>query len=314
MGKKIFKIVGYSLGVFFLLLFILVGVIFYHLPSAQEIGNFFKKEIPPINQPQIKNQNSAVGSASDVTNEQATEEHNNSDVNQERKIINKNLSTAELKKFLDKDTPVSDFCDKLSFARSGPMKVFSVQNDQEAKKLSDEDMSDLRIDAIMPLAKMILKKPEMQKLTAMILQSENLNEEQKQELASQGILDKAHFYAQIYSTYVELKNNLKEYESVVDRTYLFYKLNDLIALKPDLQNDERVQKFCDENEYLFNSYTPVEFDHEKASFERLISELGVSQEQIKYDPNYKTSLDIKFSANSLQMSGGWLNEVVPTKK
>lgn len=319
-GIKILKFIGTSVVMFFVLVFIVVVLVFYYLPSAQDVKRHFQKEKTNLTQTPVKK--NAVDVVISQDKNQLAEHNTSESAENSPTYDHKNQSSQELQKFMDEQTPISEFCGKLNQARSGPLKALNILTKSKEKttqllesdfeEMDDEEaFSDLRLEAIMPLAKVVIKKPEMKKLVTMIMQSESLDENQKKELESEGVLDKAHFYAQAYSAYNELKTNIDEYEAVVDRTYLLYKLNDLIALKPDLQNDQRVQKFCEDSEYLFNSYAPVNFNNEKATFERLISELGVDQNQIKYDPNYKTKLDVKFSGNSLQMGGGWLNELVP---
>lgn len=305
MGKKIFKVVGITAGILFLLFLILVVVVFYNLPSARDINKFFKKSPQHIVESQaqsestihqIPQQTSPVAQPDGVTTTDKEQTHN--------------MNGKQLKSFLDESTPVSEFCHKLNKAKSGPIRIFEDSH-KNLEELKSEEYSDLRLDALQPLAKTILQKPAMQKLVTTILELEHLDKNQIQDLEEEGIFSKAYFYAQAFQAFNELKSNLNEYEDVVDRSYLFLKLNDLIALKPDLQNDQRVQKFCEDTEYLFNSHKPVEFENEKKNFERLIGELGVEPQQIKYNPDYKTTLNVNYSKNSLQMSGGWLTDLVP---
>lgn len=312
--KKILKIIGYSLGTLFVLFIALIGVIFYHLPSAKEIGEYFKKEIPKIDQPRMQEQvlESAESFSESVAALSTGDESQVVEPAQPARSRS-NVSSETLRKFLDPETPVSEFCNKLGNASSGPMKVFAAQTDEERNQLEEKDFSDLRLEAIMPLVKNVIEKPEMKKLVTMLVQTEGLDESQKQVLEEEGILSKAQFYAQGFLAYRELKSNIEEHEAVVDRTYLFYKLNDLIALKPDLKDDQRVLKFCEDSERLFNTRTPVQFENEKQTFERLMAEVGIDQQQIKYNPDYKTKLSVGSTGNSLNIGGGWLNELVPDK-
>ena len=41
-----------------------------------------------------------------------------------------------------------------------------------------------------------------------------------------------------------------------------------------------------------------------------MDEVGVRSEDIKYDPNYKSNFDVNFDGKSLQIDGGWLEELV----
>ena len=90
-------------------------------------------------------------------------------------------------------------------------------------------------------------------------------------------------------------------------------MNELVSKRPELLNDDRLLKFCNETENAFNTNQPVEFDQEKKNFERILSELNATAADAKYDPNYKTKFDIVYDGKSLQLNGGWLEEMFPNK-
>jgi hypothetical protein len=322
-SSQIVKFLGIILGVGASLFLILIAAIFYYLPSAKQLSGYFKKD--KVGSTQIVRENklqaskSAQASSSNVSLQ--SDQESTSDQVSTNQSSDKIKEFEKLKEFIDEKTPAMVFCSKLNQAKSGSITALSGNTHKEIKNVdgtktqvnttfdSEELEEDLRLEAIKPFFKTVLKQPEMQRLISMVIQDEEFMKASAEE--QEGMFDKALFYKQAYSAYSEMKEHLPEYESIVDRSYLMYKLNDLIVLKPDLQKDPRIMKFCEESEYQSNSYAAVDFASEKQVFERLIQELGVDPKSIKYDPHYKTTLDLKFSGQNLQIGGGWLNELMP---
>ncbi len=315
---KFFKILGIIFGLGLSMLIIVLGVIFYNLPSAQQLGSYFKKEKTvktKIAEEKLEQVTVSTDQTAAVLSDQPINDYKDTS---NLKQIDHAQELEKLKEFLDDKTPAISFCGKLNFARTGPIEGLNPSNLKNEKsgtsrgEIDPDDLSrsdDLRLEAIKPFFKTVLKQPQMLKLITMVISDEEFRNGSNVDQA--GLFDKALFYKQAYSAFSEMKQNLPNYESIVDRSYLMYKLNDLIAFKPDLQNDPRITKFCEESEQQFNIQAPVEFDKEKQVFERLVQELGVDPQAIGYDPHYKTKLDLDFSGNNLQISGGWLNELMP---
>lgn len=320
---KILKILGIVFGVFVFLVVLLVGIIFYNLPTAKQLGSYFKKDktshihTAKSNTPQIAT--TATVTSNDMsadTGETAVVDDGTADEKSD-----KIKEFEKLKEFIDEKTPAMVFCGKLNQARTGPLQVLVEKTHKEITNVdgtktqinstidTEELGDDLRLEAIKPFFKTVLRQPEMQRLISMVIQDDEFRNSTAEE--REGMFNKALFYKQAYSAYAEMKENLPEYESIVDRSYLMYKLNDLMVLKPELQTDPRIMKFCEESEHQSNAYEPVDYASEKQVFERLIQELGVDPKAIKYDPNYKTTLKLDFSGNNLQIGGGWLNELMP---
>lgn len=319
--SKVLKILGIILLSFIALVVLFVGFLFYKLPTGKELGKFFTKDKASMAQAQeVKNAKSihSVTSSSDTSE---SVQHNDSKENNISHADQREKAYKELNEFTDEKNPLITFCNKLDIAKTGKIDMQSTMKDTKIKNvdgststikgnISFDQLDDLRFEAIKPLFKTIFRQPEMKKLVAAVLDTDALYDAKTKEDASTSIAEKYGFYKQAYSAYTEMKDNIKEYEAIVDRGYLMYKLNDLVALKPELKDDPRIQKYCENNEYLFNSYTPLNFENEKADFERIIQEMGVSPSDIKYDHNYKTKLDLKFSGTNLQMQGGWLSELI----
>lgn len=320
---KILKILGivFGIGVFFVIA--LVAIIFYNLPTAQQWGGYFKKDKASQTQ-SLKSKAAQAAALAAPTSGDIVPTDSLAHASDEVVVDGESDKIKEfekLKEFIDEKTPAMSFCNKLSQAKIGPLQALSEKTHKEIKNVdgtktqvnstfdTEELGDDLRLEAIKPFFKTVLRQPEMQRLISMVIQDEQFRNAPVEE--KEGMFSKALFYKQAYSAYAEMKENLPDYESIVDRSYLMYKLNDLMVLKPELQTDPRIMKFCEESEQQSNAYAPVDFASEKQVFERLMQELNVDPKALRYDPNYKTTLKLDFSGNNLQIGGGWLNELMP---
>lgn len=320
---KVLKILGIVFGVGVFLVVAIIAIIFYNLPTAKQLGGYFKKDKSSQAQPIKSNTAQAVTLAAPTSGDAVP---NEVQPNASEEVVadepsDKIKEFEKLKEFIDEKTPAMAFCSKLGQARTGPLQALSEKTHKEITNAdgtktqvnstfdSEELGDDLRLEAIKPFFKTVLKQPEMQRLISMVIQDDEFRNATAEEKES--MFSKALFYKQAYLAYAEMKENLPEYESIVDRSYLMYKLNDLMVLKPELQTDPRIMKFCEESEQQSNAYAPVDYASEKQVFERLIQELNVDPKALRYDPNYKTTLKLDFSGNNLQIGGGWLNELMP---
>ncbi len=302
MKNKILKIF-LILGVLF---FLIVGGVFafiiYSLPSAKKIGSAFA-ESKSANKIDAKNEKSmAVNNLQ--SNDQTAAKSESSDISQQEQTAKEKKiehSRKALLNLTDPDIPLSDFCLSLKNAKSGSMNATEF-NDELQKSTDDIKDSGPRIQAMKPLLRTIFREPKMKEL---ILEAQTAVENKEE-----NFWQKAAFYSKAAMAFQALIANKSELESVSDRSYLFYKMNNLVSARPELLNDDRLQKFCADTENAFNTNQPVQFDQEKKNFERILAELGVKPAEIKYDPNYKTKYDFVMNSNAMKMNGGWLEEMV----
>ncbi len=64
-------------------------------------------------------------------------------------------------------------------------------------------------------------------------------------------------------------------EGMIDRSYFYLGLNNLVALKPKLLADARLQNYCAGVEVAFNQKRKVAFDEEKADFLNFLNDVDV---------------------------------------
>lgn len=311
--SKIIKYILTSIGVIFFLFLVIVGYIFYSLPSVKDMNRYFGNKI--TDKTSSKKETDVMSSdktGSDPLKETVKEKEGVTDnkvIAQENSVRQVDLNKS-LNELIDPKKPMISFCNQLEKANSKKINVHDFDQEINNKNFSKENSdssknleNDLRFEALHPLMKEMVSKPHMNQLVKMVVQEEMQNKESPPDM-----ITKAQFYKTAYLAFTEMKTHVKEYESIMDRAYLMYKINDLVALKKDLAFDQRIQKFCEDEEVLFNTYQPVQFDREKESFERLLQEVGVAKNDIRYDPNYKTEFLFDFTANSLKMSGGWIED------
>jgi hypothetical protein len=305
MKNKILK----TLLVLGVLFFIIVGgvlaVIVYSLPSTKKISQAFtgRSDSSEKSLPQI----STISNSSDQTagdgSEAVLESSDSTTVSEEPKGKS-SLDRKGIDNLIDPNRPLSDFCGSLKNAKqnvnSNGMSP-SEFNTQFKNSVEGFDL-DPRIQAFKPLLRTIFREPKMQELI-----TEATNAVEKKE---ENFWQKAAFYSKAAMAFQAMIANKAELNAVGDRSYLFFKMTELVAKKPELLNDQRIQKFCADTESAFNTNQPVQFDQEKKNFERIMDEVGVRSEDIKYDPNYKSNFDVNFDGKSLQIDGGWLEELV----
>lgn len=298
-SKTILKVLLICMAV---VVFSIAGFLFYilyHLPS----GNVLSAAI--LNQSK-KTQVAATGSAPADSVGMAMQPPPVTDVNNPPPVVQQAKdnqvhtfnSRAGLDDLVNPNKPLSNFCGSLKNARIGKMNNQEVNRAFQASL--DEATADPRAQALKPLFRYIFRLPELQELVSAVEQASVKPEE--------GLTEKAAFYGKAVAAFAAMRSHKEDFEAVSDRTYLFYKLNAVVAQKPELLADERLKKFCDDTESSFNTNQPVQFDQEKRNFERLLAELNVDQASIGYNPNYKTTFDVQMSDKGLRLTGGWIEE------
>lgn len=299
-GRLILKVLLVFAAVVFIVVAGFTAFIVYHLPSANKLSSAIlnpgqRQDLALVNDTVQSTQ--TIEEAPPVLNPTAKSASATTQVTQTQTLN----SRAGLDDLVNPNKPLSNFCSSLKNAKTGAM---TSQETNRAFQLSlDEATADPRAQTLKPLFRYILRLPQMQDL---------INEVNT--LAASGgrteesFTDKAAFYAKVVAAFAAMNAHKSDFEAIADRSYLYYNLNKAVALKPELAGDERLRKFCDETENAFNTNQSVEFEQEKKNFERLLSEIGVDQKSIAYDPNYKTTFEIKRDEKSLRLDGGWIEE------
>ena len=277
-----------------------VAFIFYHLPAANQLSAGILQQSTKAHVAATSPASPQATGAMEPPPPVVADPKNPQPVAQEvkeRKVQTFN-SRAGLDDLINPNKPLSNFCSSLKNAKAGKMDNQEVGRAFQASL--DEATADPRAQALKPLFRYILRMPELQELIAVA--------EKSAVQADEGFADKAEFYGKAVSAFMAMRAHKQDFESVADRSYLFYKLNSAVAQKPEILADERLKKFCEETESAFNTNVPVQFDQEKKNFERLLSEVGVDAASIGYDPNYKTEFSVVMGKSNLNLTGGWLNE------
>ncbi len=278
---------------------VVVAVAFYvfqKLPSASVIGEALKPAPATVAEPRTLEQEVAE---SNEVGEMAVASDDAS-IADDSEIENSQIKEAMIADMISPQKPLSDFCSSLKNAKSGP---FEQEEFGEAFDHSlDEDTRDPRIQAVKPMLRYVMRLPKVTDLITEAQAAVGRNDE--------GFLKKAEFYQKAFSAFTEMTAHKSDIESVMDRSYLLLGLNNLMAAKPDLLKDSRVQNYCGGIELSFNQARPVDFDNEKKEFLNFLSDLKVEPKEIGFNPNYKSKIDLKFTAQTLTFEGGWLSDIV----
>lgn len=302
MKNKIFKIIIVLGLLFFIIIGGMLTFIMYALPSTKTIGQAVGGQ-KTAQAEQIQNSDIQSGDQTEmfgpVSNDSTSADVSKSEEKNTVDQLNRDL----MSDLMDADRPLSNFCISLKNAKSG--RLSSSDLSSGFVKGIDPDTADPRIQAMKPLLRSVFRQQTMKEL---ILEAEAAIQNKEE-----NFWQKAAFYSKAAMAFRDLVANKSELEAVSDRSYLFIKINELVAKRPDLLNDDRLQKFCNDTENALNTNDPVQFEQEKKNFERILTEMNVAPTEIKYDSNYKTKLDAVYDGMSMRLEGGWLEEVFPNK-
>lgn len=305
--KKFLKILGVVAATLAVVLVIILVLIIRALPSPSEIGRYMK---PSTVKSALKKPDPAQAekAAETAAAETAKEESAPAATSETTKKYSIKGDTEEEKKILDDilnpNQPLSQFCNYLRNAPQSNTKGYTFT--EFGQKFKDSVMSEDKdpiIQAIKPTLRFVMQLPQMKEMIR-----------QAQEAADKGetdsLMQKAAFYKQALGAYTELLSHKVEAEEVMDRSYQMMIMAKVIAEKPQLLSDNRVDDYCRSIESAINSKTKVSWSEEQNEFSKFLEETGVDPKSVGYDPNYKTKLDTTYGPAGLNMKGGWIDSVL----
>lgn len=277
----------------------MVGIIFliHKLPSVSSIGQAFHSKPSSLNNPDRSVPDEASNSAkisisSSEDSTASTLNQNNDSESSVDQIVLEDLTSQQ--------KPISDFCRTLVNAKAGQ---FNQKEFGEAFKLSAEsEKQDPRVQAIKPMLRYVTRLPKM---TDMIAEAKAAGDRKDEDF-----FKKAEFYKTAFSAFGEMKEHQQDIESMMDRSYLFLALNNLVAHDFNFKNDVRIQNFCQNVELAFNQSTPVDYEKEKNDFLVFLNTVNVKPKEIGFDPDYKSKIQFNFSGRAMTFEGGWLSDLV----
>ncbi len=301
--NRFFKALVITTFVLFGLTVVVGFFVFHQLPSLKSISNVLGSKKKVLVTSEQKGTNSMADPNKAVINVPGNSEITLSKSDPAKPLASSVISERFLEDMISAEKPLSDFCKSLAFSRSGAFsaaefnKVFSESFESE--------QPDPRIQAAKPLLRYVFRLPKMQQLMTSLEEAAAKNDE--------SLIDKAQFYSSAVAAYGEMLDHQVDMESILDRSYLFMGLNNLIAKKPELANDPRIQIFCQNTELLFNQAAVVDFEQEKNNFLNLLKESSLTPKEISFNPEYKSNIVFNFDGKSLTFSGGWLDELIKTE-
>ena len=199
---------------------------------------------------------------------------------------------------LDDSQPMTEVCDNLGKR---------VDGDQNARfgasMRPNSPVKDPVVESFMPVLKSLFREPEVQELFAVIERAG------AQETSS--LIGKAEFYYQMVRAASALTAARPRYEKMLDRTYHLYMFSKAAELHPELLSDSAAIDYCYQIEDAVNDQTPWGASEERQAFSDFLASEGITAAEIGYDPKYETHLEVQRRNDSIQLSGGWLNDVMP---
>lgn len=272
--------------------------VFNQLPSVSKIGQFLKTKHEVVETGDSTEEVSVDTESSD-NSKVASEDIDETEEDSENSKAN-TIKEAMVADLLSPQKPLSDFCSSLKNAKDG---VFERAEFGNAFNQSlDEEKRDPRIQAVKPMLRYVMRLPKM---TDMIQEAQAAVDRHDEDF-----LQKAEFYSKALLAFTEMKEHQSDIESVMDRSYLLLGINKLLAKKPELLNDSRVQNYCGGVELSFNQGRVVDFENEKKDFLKFLEDVNVSPKEIGFDSDYKSKVQFDFSGKSLTFEGGWLSDLV----
>ncbi len=293
--KRFLKITLISLLSLGVVVVVIAVAIFIKLPSVAAIGQAIAKKTKanttaPIS-PAVST--AALPVSGDSTVPGFEDEEDPVRLAAEKEAIRKDL--------MDPSAPVSNVCAYLGGARAKSYKE-SDDIDQVFNDSFFADTKDPRIQAMKPFLRYMLQLP---KLSQLIRETDSATEN-----GDESFVDKAGFYAKLYTALGELQEHKTDLEALMDRGYFYLGLNNLIVFKPELKNDSRLLNYCMGVEVAFNQKRAVSLEEERAEFLNLLNDVDVQPSDIHFDPTYKSVVSFELNPASVGLQGrSWLSEV-----
>lgn len=301
--KKLFRVLGITFGVLFVIFFIGFIWLLKSLPSAGEVGQYLKpsnaktalKALDRKAQPATTTTVPTTDSGSAATAQTTTTAKYNFKAEEDRLLIND---------MTDERLPLAEVCGNLRYSHKVQLNGYSLKDFGQAYKdsvISSE--KDPVIQAIKPSLRYIFRQPQMRGLLTLALESSEKGEDES-------LMGKAEFYNKAYSAYRELQARQKNVEQIMDRSYQLMILSKVMAKKPLLINDVAVKNYCQDLEAALNNSNPTNYEEERKEFSAFMQESGVDPKEVGYDPNYRTQLSISMGSKTMRMDGGWINDIL----
>ncbi len=288
-------------GLLLLLALLIVGIIFI-LPGAKDlktqIGGYEKEK--QNNSVEKKDSSTAVGSQ--VLNGEVPIVAEGAA--QTPESMQKNPQEIILEEFINSHKPLIQFCENLASTESSSFwdKGTGTQFGQYMADHMLDEKKDPYLETILPALKYAMRGEQMSKLFELVKSADEGKEE--------GFFDKAEFYTQMAFAVNEVRARKEKTEQLVDRTYLLFTLANAVKKKPELINEAGTLDFCNRIQRSILEEGGDDIEAGKRSLDDFLHFAGLKNEDVDYDPNYKTSLQISSSNNSIQFSGGWIDKYI----
>ncbi len=301
--KRVIKACSILIGLFCLLTFVSIFLIFLALPSPDKIRKAFAQEKSSGAESAQQSQDSNTGIAANTSTSNKTPEVVNSNLKKGRNETMVRLFYA----WTDKAKPLSTVCQTLVKKQNAQIENISLR--EFVVRLQSSLMNgpaDARVESVKSFLKFIVVQPAMQDFIAKI--------DSDQETTSPAFTKKVDFYFGFFKALKETTERKVQMEHILNQSYLTMMLGRVVEIKPELASDSRLHNYCEQIETLLNQETPVDFELEKQEFYKFLLQANVNPQEIRFDPNYQTHMEFSIGRNGIQSKAGWLDEFFASLK
>jgi hypothetical protein len=313
--KRTLKILGWTLFTVFGLVILLAFLFFLKLPSPAEIGQSLVRSKAPaeseppklvtptatVNEVQVPE---AASEDAEAPWPKSVKDETNLNVKNERDL-------QVLTDLTDPEQPKSQVCDQLGSVDLVPdnfkydKKTFA-ENFRQTLFNERQEKDPLLLGMVAPI-RHFLQQPKMRELLQIITDAQKSGQDFS-------LTEKATFYAKLVGVYREMNQSKKTAEILMDRGYHLMMLTRALKKNPSLVSDFQVHEYCQKIEKAANQGAPFNWSAEKEEFQGLMQGLNVDLNEIDYDANYKTQLEVKQSEKGVHFQGGWIDALMPNEE
>ncbi|MGE3974280.1 MAG: hypothetical protein AB7F59_07145 [Bdellovibrionales bacterium] len=147
-----------------------------------------------------------------------------------------------------------------------------------------------------PAARYLLQKTKMKEM---------MEELEKKENGEESLAQKSLFYYKAVQAVRDVQNNQKKIELMADRSMHLYVLSQLAHKNSEIAREDQVMQFCDSIEEKLSRDDLQDIEGEREDLVQLIESLGLTPQELNFDPKKRANLNIQLNPKDLQLGLGF---------
>jgi hypothetical protein len=117
-------------------------------------------------------------------------------------------------------------------------------------------------------------------------------------------LKKLGFYTRAASTAASLLNRKKHFEGLGDRAIHMSVLARIAVLKPEVMESANIRGICEDMERSIIAGEKPSIKKEREKILALLNDVGLTPQEIQFDPNMYLNFDVQMNDNNVSFSLG----------